>query len=330
MARASRIARVLLTQPIPEGPLARLRSVADVHMFPDSSRIMSAEEIIAALGSSEVLYCLLQNRIDARVIEAGRNLRLIADCAIVPGNVEVAAATSRGIVVTVIPNIVAESTADLQWGLLLAIGRRIVEADRALRKGMFPGSQSLQFAGGEVSGRTLGTIGLGAIGAGIARRARGFNMRVLYTKRTRLSAAEEAALSIQYRELDDLLRESDFVVINASLHAGTTHLIGARELALMKSTAYLVNTARGAIVDEQALVDALRSRRIAGAGLDVFEHEPTVHRDLFRLENVVLTPHLGSITVPTLERIASAVVDNILAFLRGDRPPNIYNPEVVG
>jgi glyoxylate reductase len=194
---------------------------------------------------------------------------------------------------------------------------------------MFPGSQSLQFAGAEVNGRTLGTIGLGAIGTGIARRAQGFGMRVLYTKRNRLSAAEEQVLSLHYRSLDDLLRESDFVVINASFHAGTTHLIGPRELSLMKPTAYLINTARGPIVDEQALVDALKARRIAGAGLDVFEHEPEVHRDLPGLDNVVLTPHLGSITTETLERIASTVVDNILAFLRGDRPPNIYNPEVL-
>lgn len=320
--------RIFITQPVPESAAARLRAVAEVDVFPDSSRILPYDDLLREVQASEILYCLLHDRVDGPIIEAGRRLRLIATSAIVPANVDVAAATKRKIPVTTIPNIIAETTADLQWGLLLAVVRRIVEADRALRRGLFPGSQSMHFMGGEVCGQTLGTVGLGQIGTAIARRARGFGMRVLYTKRQRLSPEEEANLGVHYCSLDDLLRGSDFVMVNASYHPGTRHLIGARELALMKPTAYLINTARGPIVDEQALVDALKANRITGAGLDVYEHEPRVHPDLLPLENVVLTPHLGSAARQTRERIASIVADNILAFVKGDRPPNLYNPEV--
>jgi len=322
------MARVFVTQPIPEAALERLRSVAEVRVHGDASRILPKDRLLEEVASCEVLYCLLHDRVDREVIEAGKNLKLIATSAVVPANVEVAAATERGIPVTVIPNVVVEATADLQWGLLIAVARRIVEADRALRAGLFPGSQSMYFVGGEVNGKTLGTIGLGAIGRAIVERARGFRMRILYTKRNRLSPEEERALGVEYRALDDLLRESDFVVINASYHPGTYHLVGARELGLMKPTAYLINTARGPIVDEDALVEALKARRIAGAALDVYEQEPQVHPELLTLDNVVLTPHIGSAARETRERIASIVVDNILAFLRGERPPNLYNPEV--
>ncbi|MDR7544517.1 MAG: D-glycerate dehydrogenase [Armatimonadota bacterium] len=320
--------RVFITQPVPQSAVARLRQAADVDVFPDSSRILPYDMLQREIASCDVLYCLLHDRVDAQIIGAGKTLKLIATSAIVPANVDVAAATARGIPVTVIPNIIAETTADLQWGLLLAVARRIVEADQALRGGLFPGSQSLHFLGGDVHGQTVGTIGLGAIGTAMARRAQGFGMRVLYTKRQRLPVDQEQRLSVEYRALDELLAESDFVVVNAAYHPGTHHLIGARELSLMKPTAYLINTARGPIVDEQALVDALAGGRIAGAGLDVYEHEPRVHPGLLPLRNVVLTPHLGSAARQMRERMASVVADNILAFLRGDRPPNLHNPEV--
>jgi len=320
--------RVFVTQPVPGSALARLAEVAEVGVFPDASRVAPREELLRGVASCDVLFCLLHDRVDRGVVEAGRSLRLIATSAIVPANVDVAAATARKIPVTVIPNIVAEATADLQWGLLLAVVRRIPEADRGLRRGLFPGAQSMYFLGGEVSGKTLGTVGLGAIGRGIARRAQGFGMTVLYTKRHRLPPEEEAELRVRYVTLEELLRESDFVVVNASYHEGTRHLIGRRELALMKPTAYLVNTARGPIVDEEALVEALRARRIAGAGLDVYEQEPAVHPDFLTMDHVVLTPHIGSAARETRERVASIVVENILAFLAGHRPPNVANPEV--
>ncbi len=322
------MSKVFVTQPVPEVPLSRLRDVAHVEMFPDPGKILPYDQLLREIVSSDVLYCLLHDRVDGRVIETGKALRLIATSAIVPANVDIAAATARKIPVTVIPNIVAEATADLQWGLLMAVARRIPEADRAVRRGFFPGAQSMYFVGREVNGKTLGTIGLGAVGKAIALRARGFGMRVLYTKRHQLPVEEEERLTARCCGLDELLRESDFVVINAAYHPGTHHLIGARELALMKPTACLINTARGPIVDEGALVEVLKTARIAGAALDVYEHEPRVHPDLPALENVVLTPHIGSAAQDTRERIASIVVDNILAFLNGDRPPNLYNPEV--
>lgn len=323
------MAHIFVTQPIPEGPLRRLRDAASVEIYPDPSRIIPHDLLLAGVRSCDVLYCLLHDRIDARIVNEAPRLRLIATSAIVPANVDVAAATEKHIPVTVIPNIVSESTADLQWGLLIAVARRIVESDRAVRRGLFPGAQSTYFTGGEVYGKTLGTIGLGAIGGAIARRARGFSMRVLYTKRDRLSPEDEATFGVVFHSLDDLLTESDFVVINAAYHPGTYHLIGAREFSVMKPTAYLVNTARGPIVDEDALVAALKQGKIAGAALDVYEHEPLVHVELQAMERVVLTPHIGSATRETRERIASIVVDNILAYLRGDMLPNLYNAEAI-
>ena len=327
---AKNMVRIFVTQPVPDTPLAPLRALANVSVYPDSSRILPYDDLLREIPQYDILYCLLHDRVDSKVIEAGRRLKLIATSAITPSNIDVASATSRMIPVTAIPNIVAEDTADLEWGLLLAAARRIPQAERGLRGGIFPGAQSMHFAGGRVHGQTLGTIGLGAIGRGIARRAQGFGMRVLYTKRTRLSPEQERQWGVEYRSLHDLLRESDFVVLNATLHAGTQRLIGSSELRLMKPSAYLINTARGPIVDEGALVEALKTGAIAGAGLDVYEREPHVHPELPSLGNVVLTPHIGTATREMRAEIASIVVHNIEAFLRGDRPPNVCNPEVYG
>ncbi len=320
--------RVLISQPIPASALERLRSVAEVEVGKDSSRIMSRAELLERVRRADCLFHLMHDAVDADLIAAGERLRVIASMAIVPATVDVAAATARRIPVTTIPPIVTEATADLHWALLLAVARRVVEADRALRQGLFPGSQSLHFAGAAVHGKTLGIIGMGRIGRAVARRARGFDMRILYTKRNRLSEAEEREQGVVYTPLEDLLRQADFVSLNATLTQETYHLIGARQLALMKPTAYLINTARGPMVDEAALVEALRSRRIAGVGLDVFENEPRVHPDLPKLDAGVLTPHLGSAVGELREQMAHIVVDNILAVIRGERPPNLYNPEV--
>ncbi len=328
MAGGATMADIFVTQPVPESALTRLRAVAAVRVFPDTIRILPYDQLREEVGRCDILYCLLHDRVDGGIIAAGPRLRLIAASSIVPANVDVAAATARKIPVTTIPNIVADATADLQWGLLAAVARRIAEADRAVRRGTFPGSQSMHFVGGEIHGKTLGTIGLGAIGRRIALRALGFGMRILYTKRTRLTAEEERQAQVEFRSLEALLQESDFVVVNATYHAESHHLIGARELALMKPTAYLINTARGPIVDEAALADAVRVGRIAGAGLDVYEHEPRVHPALLELDTVVMTPHIGSGARDTRERIAAIVVDNILAFLRGERPPHVWNPQV--
>jgi glyoxylate reductase len=321
-------ARVLISQPIPASALERLRSVAEVDMGKDSAQIMPRAELLERIRRADCLFHLMHDAVDAEIIAAGQDLRVIASMAIVPATVDVAAATARRIPVTTIPPIVTEATADLHWALLLAVARRVVEGDSALRRGVFPGSQSHHFAGAAVHGKTLGIIGLGRIGRAVARRARGFDMRILYTKRSRLSEEDERDLGAAYLPLDDLLRQSDFVSLNAAFTRETHHLIGARELSLMRPTAFLLNTARGPIVDESALVEALRSGRIAGAGLDVYEEEPRVHPGLLGLERVVLTPHLGSAVAELRERMAHVVVENILAVIRGERPPNLYNPEV--
>ncbi|HEV8306183.1 MAG TPA: D-glycerate dehydrogenase [Methylomirabilota bacterium] len=319
---------IFVTQPIPEGALARLREVGDVELNPDPLHIVTKPELIAILGRTEYLVCLLHDRIDAEIIAAGPRLKLIASMAIVPAGVDVAAATARRIPVTTIPPVVTEATADLHWALLLAVARRVVEADQAVRAGIFPGGQSAQFVGADVHGRTLGIVGLGRIGAAVARRARGFGMRILYTKRQRLAAAVETDFGVTYVGLDDLLRESDFVSLHVALMPETVHLIGARELGLMRPSAFLVNTARGPIVDEKALVEALRSGTIAGAALDVFEEEPRVEPGLVKLPNVVLTPHLGSAARGTRARIAGIVADNVVAAIEGRHPPNVYNPGI--
>ncbi len=319
---------IFLTQPIPENALTRLREVGSVEFNPDSTHIITKPELIDALQRNDYLFCLLHDIVDAEVIDSSSNLKLIASMAITPAGVDVAAATAKRIPVTTVAPIVTEATADLHWALLLAVARRVMEGDRALRAGLFPGSQSMHFTGGEVHGKTLGIVGLGAIGDAVARRARGFGMRILYTKRRRLDQAREAELGVEYRSLNDLLKESDFVSVNATLSPETVHLIGERELGLMRPTAYLVNTARGPIVDEKALARALAEKRIAGAALDVYEREPMVEPGLINLPNVVLTPHLGSAARDTRERTSAMVVDNIVAAIEDRRPPNLYNPEI--
>ncbi len=320
--------RVLISQPVAASALARLRSVAEVEMGEDSSRIMPRAELLERIRRADGLFHLMHDRVDAEVIAAGTRLRIIASMAIGPATVDVAAATARRIPVTTIPPIVTEATADLHWALLLAVARRVVEADAALRRGVFPGSQSQHFAGAGVHGKTRGIVGLGRIGRAVARRARGFDMTILYTKRSRLAESEERELGISYTALDDLLRRSDFVSLHAAFTPETRHLLGKRELALMKPTAFLINTARGPIVDEAALAGALESKQIAGAGLDVYEEEPKAHPGLLPLSQVVLTPHLGSGVGELREQMAHVVVDNILAVIKGERPPNLYNPEV--
>jgi len=321
--------RVFVTQPIAASALERLRGLADVTINSDPVRIVSVDELSAAAGANDILFCLLHDTVDARVIASGRELRAIASMKITPSGVDVAAASARRIPVTVIPPIVTEATADLHFGLLLAVARRVVEADRAVRENIFPGGQSSRFEGAGVFGKTIGLVGGGGrIGRAVAKRARGFSMRCLYWMPRRLPAAEEAEHGLEYASFEYLLTESDFVSIHAPLNAQTVHLVDDRALSLMKPTAFLVNTARGPIVDEAALVKALADKRIAGAGLDVFEHEPRVEKALLAMTNVVLTPHLGSAVAELREKMAHVVVDNIEAVLAGRRPPNCWNPEV--
>jgi glyoxylate reductase len=321
--------RVFITQPVPASALERLERIAEVDWNRDDTHIMSKAELVAAVRRHDILFCLLSDRVDADVIAANPGLRMLATMKITPSDIDVAAATARRIPVTVVPAIVTEATADLHFAILLAVARRVIEGDRLLHQGVFPGAQSMRLMGAGVWGKTIGLVGGGGrIGKAVARRARGFSMRTLYWGPRRISESDERELDLVYLSLDRLLAESDFVSVHAPLKPETIHLIGARELALMKRTAFLVNTARGPIVDEKALVDALLAKRIAGAALDVFEREPEVEAALLSMSNVVLTPHLGSAVVETRETIANVVVDNITAVIEGRPPPNCWNPEI--
>src|ERR1700730_6059883 len=295
--------RIFITQPVARSAIERLRQVASVKVNPDSSRIIPKKMLVAAVRNSDILFSLLHDRIDRDVIDANPKRRAVASQSITP---------------------------DINFGLMLMVARRMVEGDRLVHKRRFPGSQSSHLAGAAVYGKTIGLVGGGGpIGSAVARRARGFGMRVLYWAPRRKPESVERELAITYAPLDQLLKESDFVSLHSPRRAETRHQIGARELALMKPTAFLINTARGAIIDEGALARALKKRQIAGAGLDVFEHEPDVTPALLQMANVVTTPHLGSAVVEVREQMANIVVDNILALLDGKTPPNCVNPEVL-
>jgi glyoxylate reductase len=323
--------RIYITQPVAESAIQRLRAVADVELNPDSLHIATKDELLEKVPQLDILFCLLHDRVDRDVIAAATRLRAIASMKITPSDIDVAEATARRIPVTVIAPIVTEATADIHFALLLAVARRVVEGDRLVRAGVFPGAQSAHLLGTWVHGKTIGLIGGGGrIGKAVAKRAQGFSMRTLYWTPRRKPESEERAAGLTYVPYDQLLSEADFVSVHAPLTPETRHLVGERELRLMKPTAFLVNTARGPIVDEKALVRALAEKRIAGAGLDVYENEPRVEPALLGMHNVVLTPHLGSAVKELRESMANVVVDNILAVLEGKRPPNCWNPEIYG
>jgi glyoxylate reductase len=322
--------RIFVTQPIAESATKRLRALGSVKVFPDDSRIIPHKTLIDAVKGADILFCLLHDKIDRAVVTANPKLRHIAAQSITPSNIDVAEATRLGIPVTVVPPVTTEATADLTFGLMLSVARRMLEGDRLVRAGKYPGGQSRHLLGSYVWGKTLGLIGGGGlIGKAVARRAQGFSMRVLYWAPRRKPESEEREAGLTYVPLDQLLRESDFVSLHSPLNAETRHQIGKRELGLMKKTAFIINTARGPIIDEKALISALKAKRIAGAGLDVFEFEPKVSTELKKLKNVVHNPHLGSATVEVREEMANLVVDNIEALLGGRMPPGCVNPEVL-
>ncbi len=264
----------------------------------------------------------------APMIEAAPRLKVIGNYGVGYNNIDVAAATKRRILVTNTPGVLTEATAETTWALIMAVARRAVEADAFVRAGKFDGWRASLFLGMELAGKTLGVVGLGLIGQAVARRALGFGMRVIYAGRRRAAAEVEAAHRARFVPLDDLLREADIVSVHCPLSPETRHLLDGRRLALMKPTAYLINTARGPIVEERALVEALRAKRVAGAGLDVYEEEPRLAPGLADLPHVVLFPHIGSSTLEAREGMARLVAENVRAALEGRRPPNLVNPEV--
>ncbi len=320
---------VSITRQIPEEGITLLKnSCLTVEMNP-YDRSLTYDELLQQVKGRDAILTMLSDRLDARLINDAKNLKVIANYAVGYDNIDVKAATAKGIVVTNTPGVLTDSTADMAWALLFSVTRRIVEGDKLTRAGKFTGWAPMMLLGGDLIGKTLGIVGAGRIGTAMAMRSRGWDMRVLYTTRSSRNAILEENLHAKRVDLETLLKESDFISIHAPLSEKTRHLIGAKKLSLMKRTAYLINTGRGAVIDEVALISALRNKRIAGAGLDVYEEEPKLKPGLAELDNVVLAPHLGSATVETRTKMSLMAAENIIAVLNGQKPPNCVNPEVL-
>lgn len=311
---------LLITRRLPGDALVRLARTCALEIWESDAPIPRAELLRRIAGKSGLL-CLLTDPVDAEVMEAAGTLRIIANYAVGYDNIDLPAARARGIVVTNTPGVLTDATADLAWALLFAAARRIAEADAYLRGGTWQGWDPNLMLGYDIAGKTLGIVGAGRIGTAVGLRSRGFCMPVIYTDDTP-SAVLESQVDAHRVGLEELLASADFISLHVPLTPATRHLIGARELACMKPTAILINTARGPVVDEAALAEALREGRIAGAGLDVFEREPVIHPGLVDLRNVVLLPHIASATHTTRAKMADMAVENIRAFLRGENPPN--------
>lgn len=322
----SDLPRIFLTRELPPASMKRLRESSQLTMNHED-RSLSKQELLAGLQGVDGLLCQLTDIIDDEVLASNPNLKVVSNYAVGFNNVDVAAATKRKIAVTNTPGVLSDSTADMAWALMFAVARRVVEADRFVRGGHWQGWAPLQYLGLDISGSTLGLVGLGRIGRAMIQRAKGFDMKVLYWNRTRIGTDEERELGVEYVELDELLAQSDFVSLHVALTEATKHLIDERRLGQMKPTAYLINTARGPVVDEKALLRALQTNAIAGAGLDVFENEPEIEAGLFELDNAVLAPHLGSATIATRTKMGELAVENCLAGCTGKRPANLVNPD---
>ena len=332
MARKERLGmvqkkRILVTGRLPDEVMAQLDAVCDM-VANREDRPMEREQVLKKIADREGLLSMITDRVDAELMDRAPNLKIISNLAVGTNNIDVATATARGIAVTNTPGVTTEPTADLTFGLILAVARRIVEEDRLTREGKFQYWAPMLFLGRSVARKTLGIVGFGAIGQAVAKRARGFDMRILYTRRRRLDETREQELGIEYADFGRLLRESDFVSLHVPLTDETRHLIGAKELRQMKPTAFLINASRGPVVNEKELVEALGKGVIAGAGLDVYENEPALEPGLADLPNVVLTPHVGSGTIEDRTLMAGMATDNLLAGLKGEIPRFILNPDV--
>ena len=328
MSEATGRPAVLISYPLPEEAvqMARARAQVDLHTGTDP---LKRNELVARLKGRQGLICLITDLVDDGLLAACPDLRVVANVAVGFNNVDVEAATRRGVVVTNTPDVLTDTTADFAWALLMAAARRVVEGDRYVREGKWKQWEFTLLLGADIHGKTLGIVGFGRIGRAMARRALGFNMRVLYQDAVRADAATERELRATRVDLPTLLRESDFVTLHTPLLSETRHLVNPQSLRAMKKTAYLINASRGPVVDEAALVQALKEGWIAGAGLDVFENEPQLHPELIGLHNVVLAPHIASASHETRLKMATLAVENCLAVLDGKTPPTPVNPEVL-
>lgn len=320
--------KVLVTRQVFPEVVEALRARFDVE-HNDDDRPWPAEELARRLTDKQGVLATVMDRVDEAVLAAAPGLKVVSNIAVGTNNVDIPACTKRGIRVTNTPEVLNDTTADLTWALLMAAARRVAEGDAMVRRGEWTVAFRMQSPlGTDVHHATLGILGMGRIGQAIAKRATGFDMRVLYHNRGRIPEADERRLNATWVEKDRLLAESDFVVVMVPYSPAVHHLIGAAEIAKMKPTAILVNTARGGVVDDAALVEALRAGRIAGAGLDVFEGEPRLNPGYLALPNAVLTPHIGSATRATRMSMCTTAVANLTAALEGRTPPNLVNQEL--
>ncbi len=319
--------KVFVSYWLPDAPLNTLREKHTV-VVNEENRVLPSQELVAQLADCDAFLCV-GSRVDRTVLDAvGPRLKIVANWGVGYNNIDADYAAQKGIMVTNTPDVLTETTADLSWAILMAVARRVVEADVYVRAGQFQGFKPFAMLGADVWGKTIGIIGCGRIGQAVGRRAQGFGMRLLYHDMNPLDKETERALGAHYMEIDALLKESDFVSLHVPLMEETHHLIDARRLSLMKPSAFLVNASRGPVVDEQALLAALREKQIAGAALDVFEKEPEVTPGLTELPNVVLTPHIGSGSWETRTAMADVAVRNIIAALEGQTQPNLVNKPV--
>ena len=319
--------KVLATRPLFEAARAILDAACDVEYWKQPERI-PREELVRRIKDKQALVCLLTERVNDELLHAAPKLRIASNVAVGFDNMDVAACTKRGVVATNTPGVLDETTADFAWTLLMAVARRIGEGEALARSGNWKGWDLDQLVGTDVWGKTLGLVGFGRIGRAVARRASGFQMKVIYTDAVRVAQNIEQELHAEYRDLNSLLAESDYVSVHVPLLEETRGLFNAPRFARMKPTAFLINTARGPVVDEAALVHALESGKIAGAALDVFENEPFIHPGLKR-NNVVLAPHIASASLETRTKMSCIAAENVVALFSGQRPPNMLNPEVL-
>jgi glyoxylate reductase len=326
--KSSEVLSVFVTSPLPHEALTILKNhFKKVEVSKDHLHL-TRKKFLKEIAGRDGVLTLLTDRIDEEALTAMRRAKVVANCAVGYNNIDVHGATRRGIMVTNTPGVLTDATADLTWALILSVARRIPEADRFLRAGKYKEWGLLLLLGSPVYGKTLGLVGAGRIGTAVAMRARGFNMNILYYDPFRNERIEKE-VGARRVSLSQLLRKADIVSVHVPLDKSTHHLIGEKELNLMKTSALLVNTSRGEIIDEKALVEALRKGKIAGAGLDVYEHEPKVSPELKKLKNTVLLPHIGSATLETRTKMAVMAAQNLVAALEGRIPPNLVNPEVL-
>ncbi|MEJ9281154.1 MULTISPECIES: D-glycerate dehydrogenase [Ureibacillus] len=311
--------KIFVTSKISDSALNILKSVGEVEVW-EKEETLNGPALLDKIKDQDAVLSMVNNFITDDILQQASKLKVIGNCGVGYNNIDIASAEKRGIVVTNTPDVLNDATADLTWALILGIARRIVEADHFVREGKFTGWLPHLFIGNMVYGKKLGIIGMGRIGSAVCQRAKGFNMKVYYYNRNPLPKEKEQEYNARYVDLETLLKECDYITIHAPLNEESYHLIGREELHLMKKDAYLINTSRGPLIDEQALYEHLKEGKIAGAALDVYEHEPKIVEGLLALDNVILLPHIGSATYETRTKMAELAANNIANVLSGKEP----------